>query len=237
MSSTVYTIIGGRGGIGKVVTEKLREDGATVATIDRSPSDDQFHFQADASNQGSLERAVAAIEDKFGPLRGVANLAGSILIKPAHSTTQDEFESVISQNLHTAFNTVKTCAPRIAKHGGGSVVLVSSAAARIGLKNHDAIAAAKAGVEGLARSASATYARRGVRVNCVGPGLVDTPMAAPILASEANRKYSEGLHAVGKIGAAEDVAQAICLLLSESTGGWITGQVFAVDGGLSRVRS
>ncbi|GAC1557710.1 MAG: hypothetical protein NVS2B9_20250 [Myxococcales bacterium] len=119
--------------------------------------------------------------------------------------------------------------------GGGSIVLMSSAAARIGLANHDAIAAAKAGVLGLTLASSATYAPRGVRINAVAPGLVRTPLAARILGNDASLKASEAMHALGRIGEPEDVASSIDWLLDPAQR-WVTGQVFGIDGGLATLR-
>jgi 3-oxoacyl-[acyl-carrier protein] reductase len=118
---------------------------------------------------------------------------------------------------------------------GGSIVLSSSAAARVGLANHEAIAAAKAGVIGLMLSAAASYAPRGIRVNCVAPGLVRTPLTARTTANEASLAASTGMHALGRIGEPEDVAAAIAWLLDPAQG-WVTGQVIGVDGGLATVR-
>lgn len=118
---------------------------------------------------------------------------------------------------------------------GGSIVLVSSCAARVGLTNHEAIAAAKAGVIGLTLSAAATYAPRGIRVNCVAPGLVRTPMTARLTVNEASLKASTAMHALGRIGEPADVAAALEWLLSPEQS-WVTGQVLGIDGGLSTVR-
>jgi NAD(P)-dependent dehydrogenase (short-subunit alcohol dehydrogenase family) len=117
---------------------------------------------------------------------------------------------------------------------GGAIVLVSSAAATVGLTNHEAIAAAKAGVEGLARSAAATYAGRGIRVNAVAPGLVRSGITAPVFANELALKASQAMHALPRLGEPQDVAGAIRWLLDAD---WVTGQVIGVDGGLARVRT
>lgn len=119
---------------------------------------------------------------------------------------------------------------------GGSIVLCSSAVARTGLFNHEAIAAAKAGIEGLARAAAATYAQRGIRVNCVAPGLVETPLSARLTANEAARSASEAMHALGKLGTPADVAEALDWLVDGTRSSWVTGQVIGVDGGLGSVR-
>jgi hypothetical protein len=119
---------------------------------------------------------------------------------------------------------------------GGAVVLVSSAAARIGLANHEAIAAAKAGIIGLVLSAAATYARQRIRFNAVAPGLVRTPLTRGLVSSEPAEKASVAMHPLGRLGEPEDVARAICFLLDPAQG-WITGQVLGVDGGLADVKA
>jgi short-subunit dehydrogenase len=119
---------------------------------------------------------------------------------------------------------------------GGSIVLVSSAAARIGLANHEAIAAAKAGVIGLTLSAAASYASKGIRINCVAPGLVRTPMTERLTSNEATLKASTAMHALGRIGEASDVAAAIEWFIRPEQN-WVTGQVLGIDGGLGSLRS
>jgi NAD(P)-dependent dehydrogenase (short-subunit alcohol dehydrogenase family) len=118
---------------------------------------------------------------------------------------------------------------------GGSIVLVSSAAARVGLANHEAIAAAKAGVAGLCLAAAASYAARGIRVNAVAPGLVRTPLTAGITGNELALKASTAMHPLGRIGEPEEVAEAIAWLL-DAKQSWITGQILGVDGGLATLR-
>ncbi|MDX1548632.1 MAG: SDR family oxidoreductase, partial [Rhodothermales bacterium] len=122
------------------------------------------------------------------------------------------------------------------RNGGGAIVLCSSAVSRTGLVNHEAIAAAKAGINGLVRASAATYANRGVRVNAVAPGLVETPATERITSSEAGRKQSEAMHALGRLGRPDDIAEAIVWLLDGDRSGWVTGQIVGVDGGLGTVR-
>lgn len=190
---------------------------------------------ADAANFADLERCVAAAVNTTGRIDGIVNCAGSILLKPAHQTSAQELQDVLTANLVSAFATVRAAAGAM-RQGGGSIVLLSSAAAAIGLPNHEAIAAAKAGVSGLARSAAATYAPYGIRVNAVSPGLVDTPMTQPITSNELARKASIAMHPLGRLGTADDIAEAVCWLLTPQSA-WVTGQNIGVDGGLATLKS
>ena len=173
--------------------------------------------------------------DSNGSLDGIVNCVGSILLKSAHQTTDDEWRHTIAANLDSAFATVRAGA-RTLRRNGGSIVLMASAAAQVGLPNHEAIAAAKAGVIGLGRSAAATYAANGIRVNMVAPGLVDTPLASAITGSPLMLKASQAMHPLGRIGRPEEIASVITWLLSHQSD-WVTGQVIGIDGGLSTIRA
>jgi NAD(P)-dependent dehydrogenase (short-subunit alcohol dehydrogenase family) len=235
-------ILGAAGGIGSALARRLSSAGTSLVLAGRDASrlgplaaeTGATAVVADATRPGEVEAAAAAAVAAHGRLDGVANCVGSILLKPAHLTSEEEWDAVVAANLKSAYSAVRAAAR--AMTAGGSVVLVSSAAARLGLANHEAIAAAKAGVIGLALSAAATYAPKGIRVNAVAPGLVRTPMTARITGSEASLKASTALHALGRIGEPEEVASAIAWLLDPAQS-WVTGQVIGVDGGLATLRS
>jgi NAD(P)-dependent dehydrogenase (short-subunit alcohol dehydrogenase family) len=237
-------ILGGTGGIGAALARRLHAEGCRLVLAARDADRlaalgtelDAATLAVDATDPAAVDAAVALAVERFGRLDGAANCVGSILLKPAHLTSPDEFARTIAQNLTTAFNLVRSAARTMVRQGGGSIVLVSSAAARRGLVSHEAIAAAKAGVEALARTAAASYARQGIRVNCVAPGLVRTPLAAALTANEAALKASTALHPLGRIGEPDDVASALAWLLHPAQG-WITGEVLAVDGGLAQVQA
>jgi NAD(P)-dependent dehydrogenase (short-subunit alcohol dehydrogenase family) len=227
-----YLVIGAAGGIGRALLPMLA--GHNVLACGRTESALRELGVPYRVLDAAQPEAVEAAAREFPHLDGIVNLAGSILLKPAHTLTEAEWQQTITTNLTTAWCTVRAAARTMPQ--GGSVVLVSTAAARIGLPNHEAIAAAKAGVIGLTLSSAATYAPRGIRVNCVAPGLVETPLSERITKNEAARKQSEAMHALGRIGRPEDVASAIAWLL-DSRQNWVTGQVLGVDGGLGSVRS
>ena len=158
------------------------------------------------------------------------------MIAPLHRTTAAQYREVMRVNLDSAFYMLQAWIAAMrdaASHG--SAVLASSVVARIGVANHEAIAAAKGGIEALARGAAATYAPLGLRVNVVAPGMTDTPMTAGMLRLDAMREGAGRQYPLGGIQTASQVADAVVWLLSDNAER-ITGQVIAVDGGFTVVR-
>lgn len=236
-------IFGAAGGIGTALCESLRADGRTVVAVSRQQGRldtlrttvDVETAVADATQPAEVDAAFAHALATHGRIAGVANLAGAFVLKPLHLTTDEDFANQLAANLVTSFNILRAAVAAM-NETGGSIVLLSSVAARIGLANHEAVAAAKAGVEGLALAAAATYAPRRIRINAVAPGLTRTPLTARLTSNEASLKASTAMHPLGRIGEPQDIASAIAWLLG-SESAWITGQVIGVDGGLGRIRS
>lgn len=224
-----YLIIAASSAIGQSVVEALKKQGNEVLTTAQSTDKIAPDFILDASDFDAVDRVF----EQAGSLDGVVNCAGSLLLKSAHATSFEEFQKTINSSLTTSFAVVRAAGKRMTH--GGSVVLIASAAALTGLANHEAIAAAKAGVIGLAQSAAATYASSNLRINAVAPGMVQTPLTDSLLSNQLVAKASTAMHALGRIGQPCDVAQAILFFLNPENN-WITGQVLAVDGGLSSVR-
>jgi NAD(P)-dependent dehydrogenase (short-subunit alcohol dehydrogenase family) len=224
-----FLVIAASSGIGQATVTLLKAAGHSVVTTARDSTKITPDIVLDATDFDAVDGAFA----QAGALDGVVNCSGSLLLKSAHLTSKEQYQAVIDASLTTAFATVRAAGKHMGN--GGSVVLVSSAAAMAGLANHEAIAAAKAGILGLTLSAAATYAPANLRINAVAPGLTQTPLTASITGNETARKFSEAMHALGRLGTPEDVARAIVFLLDQANN-WITGQVLAVDGGLSRVR-
>lgn len=239
--SKIIWIIGATGGIGTHLSGALARRGHTLVLSARTAES----LESLAATTGGVSKPLDAadfeatfataqsIVAEFGRLDAVVHLPGSILLKPEHLTSESEFDQTLDTNLKSAFSVVRA-ATKAMYSTGGSIVLMSTAAASIGMKNHGAIAAAKAGVEGLTRSAAATYANRGIRINAVAPGMVETPLSARILSNPQSREYSESLHALGRIGQPADVSSAIEFLVGDDSS-WMTGAVMPVDGGLSAV--
>lgn len=237
-----YLILGATGGVGSTLARHLVKQGASVALAGRDAERlealgqelDAPTFTLDARDPEAVVETAKAVQTEAGQLGGIANCVGSLALLPAHRTSLDEWNDTLATNLTSAFGAVKAAATTMRKTGG-SVVLVSSAAAHTGMANHEAIAAAKAGVTGLMRAAASTYATYGIRVNAVAPGMTETPLTAALLEADATRKASTALHPLGRLGRPEDIAGAIAFLLDPAQS-WITGQELGVDGGLARVR-
>ena len=224
-----YLIIAAGSAIGQATTALLKSNNHTVITTARNEEKIKPDFTLDASDF----EAVMKVFQEAGPIEGVVNCSGSILLKSAHATSFEEFQQTINASLTTSFATVRAAGQTM--KSGGAVVLISSAAAITGLANHEAIAAAKAGIIGLAQSAAATYASNNIRINVVAPGMVESPLTQKLLSNELLYNASKSMHALGRIGRPKDIAHAISFFLNPEND-WITGQVLAADGGLSRIR-
>lgn len=237
-----YLIFGATGGIGSVLTQQLTSQGAKVSIAARNQEKlSALHeqtgatdYSVDAADFKAVDTVVQQAQEAQGPLHGVVNCVGSILLKPAHLITEAEWMAILTTNLTTSFAITKAACKAMMKTGG-SIVLSSTAACLEGIPNHEAISAAKAGVNGLTLAAAASYAANNIRVNAVAPGLVATPLTEIITQNEKALAASLGMHPLGRIGQPNDIANAIAFLLDPDND-WITGQIIAIDGGLSRLK-
>lgn len=236
-------IVGASGGIGAALATRLKKSdwqlvlaGRNEATLSElSKTLESPYFLVEATDLAQMQELCRFTSERLKNFIGAANCVGSIFLKPAHLTSELEFTSVLQQNLYTSFYLAKSVIPFL-KERGGSIVMFSTAAAHIGVPNHEAIAAAKLGVEGFVRAAAASYAANGIRLNTVSPGLVNTPLAKKIIDHEKSLQYSLAMHPLGRIGQPNDIASAASWLL-EPENSWITGQNIVVDGGLSGLKT
>jgi len=243
-TSLVSLIVGAGGAVGTATARQLATEGHRLHLAGRDP-DALAALAADIGAAGvhavdardiaAVKGVVDAVADAEGRLDAVANLVGTLLLKPAHLTSADEWDETIAANLTSAFAVVRAAAPRMRDHGG-SIVLASSAAAQTGIANHEAIAAAKGGIIALARSAAATYGAQGIRVNAVAPGLTRARMTGRLVDNAAQAEASRQMHVLGRLGEPEDVAGLVAWLMGPAAS-WVTGQTIGVDGGLGQVRT
>ena len=236
----IALVTGARGGIGRALVARLRARGLRVAAVGRHLSmltdiAADLHIEADTTTP---EGACAAFESCRLQLGAVpswlAHAVGSTLVAPLHRTRAEQAREVLRVNLESSLWTLQAWITAL-NGVPGAAVFASSVVARIGVANHEAIAAAKGGVEALVRSAAATYASQGVRINAVAPGLTETSMTAGMLKLPAMRDGAAKQYPLGGIQTADEVASVMDWLLS-SASARLTGQVLAVDGGFTTIR-
>jgi NAD(P)-dependent dehydrogenase (short-subunit alcohol dehydrogenase family) len=237
-------LIGGiYGGIGRALARRLSRSGWKVTGFGSDPAklesvaeelDGIQVFSADATHPEEIGRAFVDANEAMGGMSAYVHCIGSVFLKPAHLTSPEEWRETLGKNLDSAFFALRAGVPLFQKQGGGAFVFCSSVAAGTGLVNHEAVAAAKGGLEGMVRSAAATYAPRHIRVNAVALGLVETGATQAILGNPQARMISEQMHPLGRVGQPDDAASLLAWLASDEAS-WVTGQIYAMDGGMGAI--
>lgn len=224
-------VVGGTSGIGLRVVGRLTGAGHEVHSVSRRGGADDAgvkHWQCDVADP---EATLPAID---GALDGLAYLPGTITLKPFVRLAGQDFMQDLQVNYLGAVRTLQHYLPALKQAQHASVVLMSTVAVGLGLPYHASIAGAKGAVEGLTRALAAELAPA-IRVNAVAPSLVDTPLAAPLLANDRKREEMARRHPAGAVGDPDQVASLIAYLLSDDAA-WMTGQVVGMDGGMGAVR-
>lgn len=240
MAGTIL-VYGGTGGIGAATARQLVTDGYRVHLVGRDAARletlaaelEGGYTSGDVLSPDLFPRATA---DAGESLAGLVYAVGSITLKPIARLGEQDFLTDFRLNALGAAMAVQAALPALRNSTTlPSVVLFSSVAAQQGFAMHASISMAKAAVEGLTRSLAAELAPR-IRVNAIAPSLTRTPLAGKLLANEASVAAIADLHALGRLGTPEDMANLATFLLSPEAA-WITGQVFAIDGGRSTLRT
>lgn len=243
LSGKVALITGASRGIGRAIALRLAQDGAKVAVnfssniakaeevksaIEASGGEAML-VQGDVSNFATVTELVKQIVDTWGRLDILVNNAGITRDNLLLKMSEDDFDKVIATNLKGVFNCTKAVTKLMMKQRGGRIVNMSSVVGLKGNISQTNYAAAKAGVIGFTKSAARELASRGVTVNAIAPGLIDTDMTATL--SEKVKEVMLQEIPAGRMGIPEDVANAVAFLVSDQAA-YITGQVLSVDGGL-----
>ncbi|GII80955.1 short-chain dehydrogenase [Sphaerisporangium rufum] len=234
-------VTGGTRGIGRAVVRTLAAAGMNVTACYRGDEEaaaelarelkelggDHSVFRADVADPEDVERLMAHCRDRGG-LHVVVNNAGVIGDRPLVSLTPDEWHRVLDGDLTSVYLVIRAAVTMAVLADGGSVVTVGSAAALRGLPGRAHYTAAKSGLVGLSRTLAKELGSRGIRVNLVAPGIIDTddPPQAP---SERQRRLS-ALAALGRLGRPEEVADVV-LFLAGDLSRYVTGETITVDGG------
>ena len=238
-------VTGGASGIGRATANLLARDGASVAVVDRAAdaATDVAHeitdaggtalaAPADVGNEDEVASAVAAAVDAFDGLDGVVTCAGVFHgndLRPLGEIELDDFLFVLRVNLVGTFLAIKHALPHLVE-GGGAVVTIASTAALKGHGFGSGYTASKGGVTALTRIAAVQYGPQGVRVNCICPGGVDTPMTMGAWSTpEAQRRIQRSVP-LQRVAQPEEIASVAAFLLSDAAAD-LTGQTIAVDGG------
>lgn len=238
----IALITGATGGLGQAVVKQLQHD-FTLALAARDAdklnqlyADDHALIAAPLNHMQDAEHIISSCEAQCGLPTVLVHCVGSLKLGNLHRLTEQDFVETLHHNLTTAYLMLTAFVKTLKQHKrAGSAVFVSSAAARIGTQNHEAIAAAKAGLEGLVISAAASYASSQIRINAVAPGILETPAAQALIGSESGRNMASKQYPLPGIGDPEQVASLIRWLVSDQASR-VTGQVWSVDGGFSSIR-
>ncbi|MFJ6465721.1 SDR family NAD(P)-dependent oxidoreductase [Streptomyces sp. NPDC091387] len=220
-----------------VIADVLDEQGEALAK--ELGEETALFVHLDVSREADWQAAVAAAKDAFGQIDGLVNNAGILRFNELVATPLEEFQQVVQVNQVGAFLGIKTVAPEIEAAGGGTIVNTASYTGLTGMAFVGAYAATKHAVLGLTKVAAVELAAKGIRVNAVCPGAVDTAMTNPAaLDPSADPEESKAavdqlyrkLVPLGRIGRPEEVA-ALALFLTSEDSSYITGQPFVIDGG------
>jgi NAD(P)-dependent dehydrogenase (short-subunit alcohol dehydrogenase family) len=230
-SRKVVIVTGASQGIGAGVVRAFRDRDYRVVANSRSiqPSGDPdvLTVPGDIADRAVAKRIVQEGLDRFGRIDTLVNNAGVFVAKPFTEYSPEEYAHVVAVNMGGFFHVTQAAVAAMEKQRSGHVVTITTTLAEHAIDGVPSVMAAltKGGLNAATRSLATEYAKRGIRVNAVSPGIIDTPMHAP-----ATHEWLAALHPVGHIGEVGDVVQAVLYL---DSAGFVTGEILHVDGGQS----
>lgn len=233
-------VTGAARGIGRSVVLRLRDAGYRVVAADISPTVTDLAeegrvlpLRADVATAGAPGAVVDRAVEAFGRLDLLVNNAARFLRRPILETTDDDFDALFAVNVRPAFRFARAALPHLTE-SGGCIVNVASISGLVGLPDQSVYAMTKGAIVQLTRQLAIEVAGRGVRVNAVAPGAVDTEFTAEARAADPDPAASLAVtlrnHPIGRMSTADEVARAVAFLASPESAG-ITGTILSVDGG------
>jgi NAD(P)-dependent dehydrogenase (short-subunit alcohol dehydrogenase family) len=225
-------VTGGASGIGAATVAQLQHGGARVAVLDTHDAPDaDVSFRCDVGDEQQLVTSIASAVDYLGGLDIAIVNAGIGGMSPILSLSTDEWDRVMRVNLRGGFMTLRECARAMVAHEcPGAIVAITSVSGFLTDRSMAHYSVSKAGLAALVRVAARELGPHGIRVNGVAPGTTDTPMFAATDRMEGYRERVASRAALGRVGTADEVAQAVVALCALD---WVTGQIVAADGGVS----
>ncbi|MEI6234422.1 MAG: SDR family oxidoreductase [Planctomycetota bacterium] len=252
LTNHVVLVSGGGTGIGKGIALALGRAGAKVAVCGRraeplnavvaelkSAGSEALTVLADVTKSDDCRRAIAEVIATFGTLHILVNNAGVARFGPMANTSEDDIDVMLDTNMKGTMLLTKFAIPELAKHHAtntdASIIMIASSVADKPLKDFSVYSAAKAGIVHYTRCLALELSGQRIRVNCINPGVVETPIFATMMPSaavpDAMVMYA-GMTPLGRVGQPDDIAQA-ALYLSSPQAHWVTGTVLTVDGGIA----
>ena len=240
----VAVINGAAGGIGRAIAHRFAREGAKLLLADIDEAGGQalaealpecaYFVRTDTTDDAQVRTAIEVARERYGRLDVLVNNAGLPGDDAALTAVGDDlWNRILAVNLTGTFFAMRAAIPAMIAAGGGSIINNASVLGLVGFANHAAYSASKGGVIALTREAAVEYGSKGVRVNCICPGFIETPMLAGAKANAAVLgAMLKVLHPLGRLGRAEEIAE-LALFLASAQSSFMTGAVIPVDGGFS----
>jgi NAD(P)-dependent dehydrogenase (short-subunit alcohol dehydrogenase family) len=247
LSQKVAIITGAGSGIGRASALRFAEEGASVVVADiRGPAAEETVAMIDAAggkamacqvnvvDSAAVQQLVDVAVERFGGIDALFNNAGTVRPGNAMRLSVEDWDLVMAVNVRSVFLGAKYAVPVMAERGGGTIVSTASVMGLAGSEGGLAYGASKAALINLTRCLAVDHAQQGIRVNCICPGLIETPPAARLVAGREARSRAEQVHLLGRLGRPEEIA-AVAVWLCSDESAFVTGQSIVVDGGLTSV--
>lgn len=249
LAGKVAIVSGAGSGIGKGIAARFAAEGAAVGVLDIDAAHSAataaeidaaggraLAFACDIADEGQVRAAVDAVASAFGFVDVLVSNAAVMPAGRLHETTPEDFDRCVAVNLRGAYLLSRAVIPTMLARRRGSIIFMSSVTGLLGLPGLAAYSMTKGGLAALARAMSTDYAGLGIRVNCVSPGTIDSPMLHNFVAAQSRpdemRRQFDAMHPIGRVGAIDEVASVFVFLASDEAS-FVTGANYTVDGGLS----